>query len=409
MRPKLELLAPAGNLEKLKTAVMYGADAVYVGAPGLSLRTRASEMDFEQIREGVAYAHDRGVKVYAALNIFPQNSDLSLIEETIPRLVNKKVDAIVVSDPGVISIVKKVAPSLEIHLSTQANTTNIEAVRFWAKNGIKRIVLARELSLTEIAQIAQNVDHVDIEVFAHGAMCIAYSGRCILSSYMTGRPSNRGECSHPCRWEYYLKETTRKEPLIIEEDEHGTYIMNSKDLCLIEHLPLIIESNIRTIKIEGRMKSAYYVALVTNIYRQAIDEYYKDPDNYKCKPEWIAELHNVSNRGYSTGFYFGAPGPMDHNYINSSYNKNYDFVGLVAGSSTDKSTVKISVRNHIVASDELEVLLPEGGTPYIIGANKIKDAHGKHLDAAHNTYEVFVDVDKELPEGSVIRRKARKK
>ena len=409
MRPKLELLAPAGNLEKLKTAVMYGADAVYVGAPGLSLRTRASEMDFEQIREGVAYAHDRGVKVYAALNIFPQNSDLSLIEETIPRLVNKKVDAIVVSDPGVISIVKKVAPSLEIHLSTQANTTNIEAVRFWAKNGIKRIVLARELSLTEIAQIAQNVDHVDIEVFAHGAMCIAYSGRCILSSYMTGRPSNRGECSHPCRWEYYLKETTRKEPLIIEEDEHGTYIMNSKDLCLIEHLPLIIESNIRTIKIEGRMKSAYYVALVTNIYRQAIDEYYKDPDNYKCKPEWIAELHNVSNRGYSTGFYFGAPGPMDHNYINSSYNKNYDFVGLVAGSSTDKSTVKISVRNHIVASDELEVLLPEGGTPYIIGANKIKDAHGKHLDAAHNTYEVFVDVDKELPEGSVIRRKAREK
>ncbi|HAR63328.1 MAG: U32 family peptidase [Candidatus Margulisiibacteriota bacterium] len=409
MSARLELLAPAGNLEKLKTAVQYGADAVYVGAPGLSLRTRASEMDFEQIKEGVAFAHQHGVKVYAALNIFPQNSDLALIEETIPRLVNKKIDAIVVSDPGVIALVKKVAPTMDIHLSTQANTTNIEAVRFWAKNGIKRIVLARELSINEIAQIAQNVKNVEIEVFAHGAMCIAYSGRCILSSYMASRPSNKGECSHPCRWEYYLKEATRKEPLVIEEDEHGTYIMNSKDLCLIEHLPLIIESNIGSIKIEGRMKSAYYVALVTKIYRKAIDEYMKDPDNYVCKPEWIAELQNVSYRGYSTGFYFGAPGPQDHNYLTSGYIKNYDFVGMVEEYYPHKNMIKIAVRNHILAQDELEILLPKADDQYIIKPNSIKDFNGNNIGVAHNTNEVFVSVTHEVPVGSIVRRKAREK
>lgn len=407
MSSKLELLAPAGNLEKLKTALLYGADAVYVGVPGLSLRTRASEMDFEQIREGVSFAHERGKKIYAALNIFPQNSELGLIEETIPRLVNKKIDGIVVSDPGVVELVKKLAPQMDIHLSTQANTTNIQAVKFWAKNGIKRIVLARELSLNEIAQIAQNVKHVNVEIFAHGAMCIAYSGRCMLSSYMTGRSSNHGECAHPCRWEYHLKETNREEPLIVEEDEHGTYIMNSKDLCLIEHLPLIIESNIGSIKIEGRMKSAYYVAVVTQIYRLAIDAYYADPDHYEFKPEWLAELHNVSNRGYSTGFYFGFPGPNDHNYESSGYNKTYDFVATAGSYDPANKRLTLQVRNHILASDELEIVIPRQMEPVVIEPGSIQDKTGNPLEAAHNSYTVYIKVPQAIPEGSVIRRKVR--
>ncbi|ETR66980.1 MAG: protease [Candidatus Magnetoglobus multicellularis str. Araruama] len=311
------------------------------------------------------------------------------------------------SDPGIVGLARKLVPNLKIHLSTQANTTNIRSVEFWAQQGVKRIVLARELSINEIAQIAQNVADVEIEIFVHGALCIAYSGRCMLSAYMTNRSANRGECSQPCRWEYYLKEASRQEPLVIEEDKNGTYIMNSKDICLIEHIPLIVESNIRSIKIEGRMKSAYYVAVVTKTYAEAINLFLESPEKYKCNSAWIAELANISNRGYSTGFYFGRPGAECQRFDSSKYHKNYDFVGMTSTYYSQKQLLKIFVRNHILCGDTLEVILPGCLRPYKIVLKKFFDEQEKEMNEAHNTYTILVPCTKAIPSGAVVRRKAR--
>lgn len=405
---KPEILAPAGNIEKLETALKYGADAVYVGVPGLSLRTKTSEMTFESLKTGIDIAHDSGKRIYAALNIFPQNNDLAYIEETLVKLKEMNIDAAIVSDPGVIDIAGRVAKGLDLHLSTQANTTNLAAVKFWKRHGIKRVVLAREMSLEEIAQIAQNAKNVEVEAFVHGAMCMSYSGRCMLSSYMTGRTANHGECAQPCRWEYFLKETSRDVPMIIEEDERGTYIMNSKDLCLVDHIALIVASGISSIKIEGRMKSSYYVANVVRSYRYAIDKIFEDPDSYSLDSIVSDELKTVSNRGYTTGFYFSKPDETTHNYKTSGYDKQYDFVGVVSEYIDEGSLIKVAVRNQILADDLVEAILPNNMENVSLDVSNMKNESGEAINSAHNSYTVLIPVNKQIAAGTIIRRKLKK-
>ncbi len=302
---KPELLIPAGNLEKMQTAVLYGADAVYTGVTGLSLRASAAEMPLADLAAAVIDAHANGVKVYAAVNAFARNADLQKAREIIPALAAINVDALIVSDPGMIRLIRSLAPHLPIHLSTQANTTNAEAVRFWHDQGVKRIVLARELNLKEVEEIAAAVPEMEMEIFIHGAMCMAYSGRCYLSAYRNQRSANEGDCTQACRWEYQLYESTRPDdPLVLEEDERYSYILSSKDLCLIEHLAEVVTAGVVSLKIEGRMKSTHYVAVVTRTYRWAIDYLMRHPGNYQCNPQWREELRKISNRGYTTGFAF---------------------------------------------------------------------------------------------------------
>ncbi|HBF40026.1 MAG TPA: peptidase U32, partial [Firmicutes bacterium] len=325
-----ELLIPAGNLEKLRTAVLYGADAVYVGVAGLSLRASQAEFSMTDLITGIGEAHQKGVKVYAALNIFAKNNDLPPAERIIGQLAEINIDGIILSDPGMMSLVRKIAPHTAIHLSTQANTTNIEAVKFWRNQGVSRIVLARELSLSEIAEIAPDCSGVELELFIHGAMCMAYSGRCFLSALQTGRSGNHGECTQPCRWEYLLYESTRpREPLVLEEDQRYSYLLSSKDLCMIEYLPEILATGVSSLKVEGRMKSAYYVAVVTRTYRWALDAFMQNPERYQCNSEWFAELAKVSNRGFTTGFYFAGGQKITATEPNVKYFQTHDLIGTV--------------------------------------------------------------------------------
>jgi len=292
-----ELLIPAGNLEKMQAAVLYGADAVYVGVSGLSLRAQSAEMSLADLKNGVDEAHARGVKVYAAINTFAKNADLEQARIIIPKLAAITVDAVIVSDPGMIRLIKSLTPQLPIHLSTQANTTNIEAVRFWRDQGVKRIVLARELNLREVGEIAAAVPEMELEIFVHGAMCMAYSGRCYLSAYRNQRSANEGDCTQSCRWEYLLYESTRPgDPLVLEEDERFSYLLSSKDLCLIEYLPEIMVAGVSSVKVEGRMKSTHYVAVVARTYRWVLNALKQNPENYHCAPQWLAELRKISNR-----------------------------------------------------------------------------------------------------------------
>ncbi|KRQ86862.1 putative protease YhbU precursor [Caloramator mitchellensis] len=356
---KIELLAPAGNLEKLKTAIIYGADAVYIGGEAYSLRAMADNFDTETMKEALKFAHDRGVKVYVTVNIFPHNDDLKGLPEYIKTLDEIGVDAIIVSDLGVFSIVKDVAPNLEVHISTQANNTNYKTCEFWHNLGAKRVVLARELSLKEIKEIREKAPKdLEIEAFVHGAMCMAYSGRCLLSNYMTHRDANRGACAHPCRYKYYLVEEKRPgEYYQVFEDERGTYIMNSNDLCMIEYIPELVESGITSFKIEGRMKSSYYVATVVKAYRQAIDSYLKDKEDYKFNPKWLEELSKASHREFSTGFYFGKP--KKQVYESSSYIRTHDIVGLVLDYDEENKIATIEQRNKVFKGDTVEVLTPK--------------------------------------------------
>lgn len=398
-----ELLIPAGNLEKLRTAVLYGADAVYTGVEGLSLRAKQAEFTMADLAEGVREAHHQKVKVYAALNIFAQNSDLQLVTARIGDLAEIGVDAVIVSDPGILRIVRKTKPHLPVHLSTQANTTNSEAVRFWKEQGVSRIVLARELNLEEIARIGAEVPQIELELFIHGAMCMTYSGRCFLSAYLTGRSSNRGECTHPCRWEYALTERSRpEEPLILEEDGRYSYILSSKDLRMIQYLPQILTAGVSSLKIEGRMKTVYYVAVVTRTYRWALDAAVKNPDGYRCRPEWLAELDKVSNRGYTTGFYLKNKG---NDSINSeqSYRQTHGLAGTVLQYLPTERKILVELRNRLVAGDETELLLPETTIP--LEAGKMTDEQGNLLVEGHNGYRVYFPVDREVPVGAVLRRR----
>ncbi|MBO8138809.1 MAG: U32 family peptidase [Desulfotomaculum sp.] len=356
----LELLAPAGDLEKLKAAVIYGADAVYLGGKQFSLRAGAGNFGPEELAEGVKFAHRYGAKVYAAVNIFAHNRDLEALPEYLSYLEDLNIDGVIVSDPGVLLIIQERNRGIPVHLSTQANTTNYASALFWKKQGVKRIVLARELSLEEIKKISQHVN-VELEAFVHGAMCMAYSGRCLLSSYLTGRDANRGDCAQPCRWKYYLVEEKRPGQYFpVIEEERGTYFMSSRDLCLIEYIPHLVNAGVTSFKIEGRMKSVHYVSTVVKSYRQAIDKYLKDPKNYAVEKKWVEEISKVSHRDYTTGFIFGRPGEEAQSDKPSQYRRDYRFVGIVRHYDKDKGMAVVEQRNNFVVGDKIEVSQPRG-------------------------------------------------
>jgi len=404
---KVELLAPAGNLEKLKMAVIYGADAVYLGGEEFGLRASAGNFSTEELKEGIRFAHERGKKVYITMNIIPHNEDFEGMVEYVRFLSDEGADAIIVSDPGVLDLVRQEAPDMEIHLSTQANNTNWRSAVFWHRHGVKRIILARELSFSEIRKIRDKVpDDLKLEMFVHGSMCISYSGRCLLSNYMAGRDSNRGFCAHPCRWKYYLVEEKRPgEYMPVVEDDRGTYIFNSKDLCLIEHIPRVIETGVSSLKIEGRMKSSYYVATVVKAYREAIDAYYNDPSGFRFNPVWLEELRKVSHREFTTGFTLGKPTGKDQVYTSSSYIRNYDFVGLVMSYDSSTGIATVEQRNRFAVGDELEVVPPRGDY-YIQKVTSMKNADGEDIDAApHPQMTVYMPVDRPVEPYSMLRRK----
>ncbi|NMB33801.1 MAG: U32 family peptidase [Clostridium sp.] len=405
---KVELLAPAGNLERLEMAITYGADAVYIGGEAFGLRAYAENFTVDDMKSGIEFAHKRGKKVYITMNIFPHNDDLKNMPDYIKRVRDLGADAIILSDPGVLDLVKRTAPNMEIHLSTQANNTNWMSAKFWHKQGIKRVILARELSIYEISGIRQNTpDSLELEMFVHGAMCISYSGRCLLSNYMTSRDSNRGLCAHPCRWKYHLVEEKRPgEYYPVYESEKGTFILNSRDLCLIEYIPQIIKSGVSSLKIEGRMKSSFYVATVVKAYRQAIDAYYQDEDNSKTNPKFLEEVSKASRREYTTGFFLNKPDSKTQIYNTSSYIREYDFIGVVIKYDSDTKIATIEQRNRMYKGDVIEVLNPEGGF-YIQKIEWMKNVDGDYIDVApHPQMIVSMPMLKEVQKYTIIRRKS---
>jgi U32 family peptidase len=400
-----ELLIPAGNLEKMKTAVLYGADAVYIGVSGLSLRAQSAEMSLADLAIGVQEAHAKGVKVYAAINTFARNADLEQARLIIPELMAIPVDAVIVSDPGMIRLIRSMTLHLPIHLSTQANTTNIEAVRFWRDQGVKRIVLARELNLQEVGEIAAAVPEVELEIFVHGAMCMAYSGRCYLSAFRNQRSANQGDCTQSCRWEYLLYESTRpRDPLVLEEDERFSYLLSSKDLCLIEYLPQIMAAGVKSVKIEGRMKSTHYVAVVARTYRWALNALKQNPEIYQCNPGWLAELKKISNRGYTTGFAF-AEEKINETSPEIKYSQTHELAATVLQYDPVRKRVLVGVRNHLTTGDELELLLPDDTVP--IDTRIMVDEKGNQLTAANNDDQIYLPLSQEAPIGAVVRQKVK--
>lgn len=354
----IELLAPAGDMEKLKFALHYGADAVYLGGESFGLRTASRNFSTEAIAEALDYAHARGKKVYLTLNVIPHNSDIDQLGPYLDSLKGLPIDGLILADPGTLLAVQEHLPEIPVHLSTQANTTNRSAAVFWHRQGVKRIVLARELSLEEIAGIrAATPETLELEAFVHGAMCISYSGRCLLSNYMVGRDANQGACAHPCRWKYALVEEKRPgEYLPVDEDEGGTYIYNSKDLCMIGHLPELIGAGLGSLKIEGRVKSSYYVATVVRAYRAALDAYYADPENYVFDPQWLDEVKKASHRDFTTGFYFGKADRSAQTYDKSSYIRDYDIVAIIREYDAATGTALVEQRNHFKLGDTVELM-----------------------------------------------------
>ena len=356
---KPELLAPAGNLEKLKIAFQYGADAVYFGGNSFSLRSASKNFTFDEMKEGAEFAHSLGKKLYCTVNVMPRNEELKDLPKFLKELEEAKIDAVLVSDLGVFNVVKRHS-NIPIHISTQANTVNYEGCNMWKTLGAERVVLARECSLEEIKTIKENIsEDLELEIFVHGSMCISYSGRCLLSSYMTGRDSNRGSCAQSCRWKYSLMEEKREnEYFPIEEDSHGTYIMNSKDLCMLEHIPELMELGVSSLKIEGRNKSEYYVAVVVNAYRKAIDLYYSDPENYKLPNTLLEELYKVSHREYHTGFFFKEPRTEGIIYNTNFHVRDYDVVAIVLDYDEENQIALCKQRNKFVKGDTIEILSP---------------------------------------------------
>ena len=358
---RIELLAPAGDLEKLKIAIEYGADAVYFGGQMFSLRAGAGGFTKEDMIEGLKFAHERGKKCYMTLNIFAHNEDIKPLTEYLHSIKELPIDAFLISDPGIMALIKDIIPNAEIHLSTQANMTNYATANFWYNMGLKRLVLARELSLAEIEELMKNIpEDLEIEAFVHGAMCISYSGRCLLSNFMADRDSNRGRCAHPCRWKYALQEEKRPgEYYPIEEDERGTYIMNSKDLCMIEHIEDLAKSNIASAKIEGRNKSIFYLAIVIGAYRRAIDAYYEDRYDDVEKEQCLIELSKASHREFTTGFYYEKADEDAQNYKSSSYVREYSFVGMIKGYDEETSMAIVEQRNKMLIGDTVEIFGPD--------------------------------------------------
>ncbi|MEY8415347.1 U32 family peptidase [Tissierella praeacuta] len=387
---KIELLAPAGDLEKLKMAIRYGADAVYLGGDSFGLRKASKNFSIEEIEEGIKFAHERGKKVYITLNIVPHDEDMEGLEEYITKLYEANTDAVIVSDPGMFSVIKRTVPNLPIHLSTQASVTNYETMMFWYNLGVRRIVLARELSFKEIENMYKKLPKdLEIETFVHGAMCMSYSGRCLISNYMTGRDANRGDCAHPCRYKYNLVEEKRPgEYFPVFEDEEGTFIMNSKDLCMIEYIPELINAGIKSFKIEGRVKSSYYVATVIRAYRMAIDEYYNDPDNYRFNEKWLKEIKKASHRDFTTGFYFGKPTNEAQVYTTSSYVRGYDFVGLILDYDEETKIATVEQRNRIFTGEKIEIFGPNKDFITQI-IQKMWDEEGNEIDVAPHPQQII--------------------
>ncbi len=405
MRP-VELLIPASSLEVLKIAVIYGADAVYIGGEVFGLRAKAKNFSMEDMAEGIQFAHEHGVKVYVTANILAHNGDLEGVREYFTQLKEIKPDALIISDPGIYTIAKEICPEIERHISTQANNTNYGTYQFWWNQGAKRVVTARELSLNEIAEIRKNIpDEMEIETFVHGAMCISYSGRCLLSNYFTGRDANQGACTHPCRWKYAVVEEKRPgEYLPVYENERGTYIFNSKDLCMIEHIPELIEAGIDSFKIEGRMKTALYVATVARTYRKAIDDYLTSPEKYKENMDWYLEqISNCTYRQFTTGFFFGKPSEESQIYDNNTYIKEYTYLGIV-GERNEEGLYQIEQRNKFSVGEQIEVMKPDGRN-ILVTVKRIVDEDGNEMESApHPKQVLYIDLGQELEMYDILRR-----
>ena len=405
MRP-VELLIPASSLEVLKIAVIYGADAVYIGGEVFGLRAKAKNFSMEDMAEGIQFAHEHGVKVYVTANILAHNGDLEGVREYFTQLKEIKPDALIISDPGIYTIAKEICPEIERHISTQANNTNYGTYQFWWNQGAKRVVTARELSLNEIAEIRKNIpDEMEIETFAHGAMCISYSGKCLLGNYFTERDANQGACTHPCRWKYAVVEEKRPgEYLPVYENERGTYIFNSKDLCMIEYIPELIEAGIDSFKIEGRMKTALYVATVARTYRKAIDDYLTSPEKYKENMDWYLEqISNCTYRQFTTGFFFGKPSEESQIYDNNTYIKEYTYLGIV-GERNEEGLYQIEQRNKFSVGEQIEVMKPDGRN-IPVTVKRIVDEDGNEMESApHPKQVLYIDLGQELEMYDILRR-----
>lgn len=405
MRKQVELLAPAGDMERLKTAIKFGADAVYMAGHSFGLRKNAKNFDLTSMKEAVDYAHQRNVRVHITMNIVPHDEDLDGIVEYIKELEEIGVDALIISDPGIFQIAKDNC-NIDLHISTQASVTNSATINFWYNMGAKRVILARELSLDEIIEIRKNVPKdLELECFIHGAMCISYSGRCLLSNYMTGRDANRGDCAHACRWKYSLQEETRPgEYYPVVEDENGTFIMNSKDLCLLEDIDKLIEAGIDSFKIEGRMKTAFYVATVIRAYRQAINEYYEGNFNQAVVNKYIDEIKKASHRHFTKGFLYGKPDSEAQIYESSSYIRTYDFIGVVLDYDNNTKIATVEQRNRFFLNDEVEIF---GNSKdfYEYKIDNIKNMKGEDIEVANRPKEkLLIKIDLPLEKGDMIRK-----
>ncbi|WP_127058476.1 peptidase U32 family protein [Veillonella ratti] len=409
MNRHIEVLSPAGNMDKLKMAIRYGADAVYCAGQSFGLRASSSNFSNEELKEAVEFVHSHGKKIYVTCNIIPHNEDLVGLEDYLKFLESIHVDAIIVADLGIFLLAKRVAPNLERHVSTQANTTNYLTTEFWKEQGASRVVVAREVSIADIKTMKEAAD-IEIEAFVHGAMCISYSGRCLLSNYFTTRDANRGQCTQACRWKYSLVEENRPgEYYPIEEDQHGTYIFNSKDLCLLKYIPDLVEAGVDSLKIEGRMKSVHYAATVTKVYREAVDSYLVDPEHYEVKPEWIEELEKISHRPYTEGFSVEKPDETAQNYGQSSNTQTHDFIGLVEGYNAEEGYAYLEQRNNFKVGDEVEFCQPHGELVHHV-ITKMTDEDGNEITVApHPQMKVRLYIDTPLEEYAMMRRRCKVK
>ena len=404
---KPELLIPASSLEVLKTAVIFGADAVYIGGEAFGLRAKAKNFSMEEMKEGIAFAHAHGVKVYVTANILAHNYDLEGVRAYFQELKEIRPDALIIADPGVFMIAKEVCPEIERHISTQANNTNYMTYRFWKEQGARRVVSARELSLEEIREIRANIpDDLEIETFIHGAMCISYSGRCLLSNYFTGRDANQGACTHPCRWKYAVVEETRPgEYMPVYENERGTFIFNSKDLCMIEHIPEILESGIDSLKIEGRMKTALYVATVARTYRKAIDDCLTSRELYEQHMDWYREqIAGCTYRQFTTGFFYGKPDEHTQIYDNNTYSKGYTYLGIV-GEVDTQGRCQIEQRNKFTVGEAIEIMKPDGRNVTAV-VEGIWNEEGVSMESApHPQQKLSVQLSEQAERYDLLRRR----
>ncbi|RKM58428.1 U32 family peptidase [Butyrivibrio sp. X503] len=402
---KPELLIPASSLEVLKTAVIFGADAVYIGGDAFGLRAKAKNFSKEEMKEGISFAHEHGVKVHVTVNILAHNYDLDGVEEYLHELKELKPDALIIADPGIFMKARRICPEIDIHVSTQANNTNYETYLFWRDLGAKRVVAARELSMNEIKEIKEKIpDDLEMECFIHGAMCISYSGRCLLSNYFTGRDANHGACTHPCRWKYAVVEEKRPgEYLPVYENDRGTYIFNSKDLCMIEHIPELVDAGVDSCKIEGRMKTALYVATVARTYRKAIDDFFESEEKYRENMPWYKEqISKCTYRQFTTGFYFGKPSDETQIYDVNTYVNEYIYLGIV-GEIDERGFAKIEQRNKFSVGDEIEIMKPDG-TDVKVTVKGLYTEDGESIESCpHPKQVIYVELSESAEKYDILR------